>query len=357
MNIYVKAYLDKNLGDDLMLIQLIRNTHIKDKLFVHCEAGNLEFYQKLLTEYPQVTLVDCPLRKIPQKYGTKFFSWILQIGGSVLMGNSYKGCWYRTLNYFLIRRLQNAGAKYGIIGCNVGPYKNSITRFFVKLEISSTNFMTVRDQFSFNFIKRENSSKKQVYIFPDILVEAADDFQVEHINDKRKKCLGVSVHGPSSQILNQRLSQICSDYIRCTDGNILLLCFHAGKQDDEKAAYMVYSKIPIELRQNVEIIRHSTDYLNLLKKIGYCTEILAIRFHAAILAISQNIPFMAVAYNCKMSNYLNDIGVKGLGLEEFTSIDSKELVYKLLNDPIIPDDQWKLNSNQHFEILRRELDG
>lgn len=357
MNIYVKAYLDKNLGDDLMLIHLIRNIHIKDKLFVHCEAENLEFYKGLLSKYPQVTLVDCPLRKIPQKFGTKFFSCILQIGGSVLMGSSYKGCWYRTLNYFLIRRLQNAGAKYGIIGCNVGPFKNSFTKFFVKLEIKSADFLTVRDQFSFSFIKKEYSSEKRVCVFPDILVEAADNLEVVHTTNKRKKCLGVSVHGPSSRILNQKLSQICSDYIRYTDGNILLFCFHVGKQNDEEAASMVYSKIPLELSKNVEIIRHSTDYLNVLKKIGDCTEILAIRFHAAILAISQNIPFMAVAYNCKMSNYLSDIGVKGLELEEFTSMSSKELVYKLLYDPIIPQSHWKLNSNQHFELLRRELDG
>lgn len=357
MNIYVKAYLDKNLGDDLMLIHLIHHIDLKDKLFVHCQEDNLGFYKELLHEYPQVTLVNCPLRKIPKNFGLKFFSCILQIGGSVLMGNSYTGCWYRTLNYFLIRCLQINGVKYGILGCNVGPFKNEFTKRFVKLEISSADFLTVRDQFSYHFIKRVCGSDKQVSVFPDILVKTADNLGIVQTAIKPMKCLGISVHGPSGDVVNEALTELCIDYIRNTAGRVLLFCFHVGEQRDEEAAVWIYSKIPVQLRQSVEIVRHSIDYRNVLTRIGDCTEILAIRFHAAILAISQNIPFIAVAYNNKMSNYLKALNVKGVELEEFSKMSGKDLLHKLLYEPIIPQNQWKLDSEQHFEILRRELDG
>jgi polysaccharide pyruvyl transferase WcaK-like protein len=172
MNIYVKAYLDKNYGDDLMLVRLAGSVDPSCVLYINCEKPMEDYYHNLLKEFSNYKFIQCPLRNI-HRYGKNFFACILLIGGSVLQGNNFKGCFYRFLNTCEIGFMRAHGTPYAIVDCNTGPFINRITELFVRGELRQAALVTTRDSASLKFIKNSIGKKTRVYQYPDMLMTAA----------------------------------------------------------------------------------------------------------------------------------------------------------------------------------------
>lgn len=353
MNIYVKAYLDKNLGDDLMLYHLLNyfsNNNSEHIFYIHCEKHLVEYYNNLLREFLNYKLIQCILRRI-NRYNIKF-NLILQIGGSVLQGKKYSGCWYRFLNCRLFDKLKRVGINYIIIGCNTGPFKNSFMEYFVKKEISKTSLITTRDINSFNYIK-DIVSKDTVHYFPDILFGISNIINIKEKNESN--ILGIAVHGKSKEIISGFLAEFCEIYNNKTNSKIRLFCFDAGIEDDLTAANMIYERVLN--KENIEIICHEASYNNFLSSMSECNRIVAIRFHAAIIASAIKIPYITISYNNKMRNFMNDINHinKDFPVESINSTSIQEFIDILINDPVIPNDNMGINNSGHFKTLMNWL--
>jgi polysaccharide pyruvyl transferase WcaK-like protein len=172
-----------------------------------------------------------------------------------------------------------------------------------------------------------------------------------------RKYLGIAVHGPSGAKINGFLSRVCNEYIRQTSGRIKLFCFDVGTQADDKSAEDVL--YTANDKNMIEIVRNSTDYCFIINQMAECYRILAVRFHAAILAVSLGIPFLTISYSNKMSNFLSDIGKsqKERHVSEVSEIDAELFVKELIDNPIVPETAWPRGADEHLSKLKEFLKG
>jgi len=344
MNIYLKIYLDRNFGDDLMLYKFV-GYFFYATIYVHCENHMLDFYSELLFKFKNVKLIECPLREI-DAYGNGFFDYIVLLGGSTLQGNRYMGCWYRFLNCRLIKKQKQFGTKYAIIGCNTGPFKNKITKYFVKKELRCAEIVTTRDKNSFELISF-STNISEIYYYPDILFDLSE----KHSTCEGKKGLAISVYGPETDNTVTFLAQLCDCYIKKTGENVKLICFDIGKENDVQAADAVYALSG--QKEKIDIIKHEPTCEQIISSIGSSRIVLAIRFHAAILAASLGIPFLTMSYSNKMRNFMKDINKadKDTPINIVSTLSPNDYLHELLNNPVYPINEWGENCNNHFIVL------
>ena len=353
MNLYIKMYLNKNLGDDLMLIKFVEYFN-EYNIYVDCQVIYAGYYDELLKEYSNIILIQCPLRKIEKVFGKGFFKCIVLLGGSVLQGNKYSGCWYRFLNCLHFKKYKKNGTRYAIIGCNTGPFKNNFMRYFVKLELNKADLITTRDTDSFEFIKNVTRSKKTpIHYFPDILFclsNRDNDF------DKNNKVLGISVHGPTKEKTSQFLANVCNEYLLNDGEKIKLFCFETGLNNNDKDAAEIIKSMVIK-RDCVELICNENNMKEFINNFISCERIIAVRFHASIIATAFNMPFISISYSNKTKNYMSDIKCidKNISIDVLDKTPEKDFLYLLNHNPAMPNMNFKKNHEGHFDVLNKYL--
>ena len=344
MNIYLKIYLDMNFGDDLMLLKFAEY-YSNAVIYVHYEPHTYDFYTELLRNFTNVKLIRCPLREI-KTYGKGFFNYIVLLGGSTLQGNSYKGCWYRYLDCVFLKKQKKYGTKYAILGCNTGPFKNNITKYFVKKELRCAEIITTRDKNSYEFIS-DSVRKCVIHYFPDILFDIAKN----DLCDEERYGLGISVYGPAKNMCVRFLSQLCDTYTLETGKKVKLICFDVGNEDDVSAAEIIMELS--NCKENISIIKHEPSCQKIISAVSGCELIIAIRFHAAIIAASLGIPFLTFSYNNKMRNFMEDIGEadKDTPLSTADALNPKNYLKKLFENPVLPKNEWRTKCDGHFKAF------
>lgn len=344
MDIYVKAFLDNNYGDDLMLVKLIKSSP-DDFFFIYAECEYIEnIYNLMLDNFQNYMFVNENIRDIRNN---DFFDCIVLLGGSTLQGNKYKGCFYRLLNIINIRRIKHI--KYIILGCNVGPFKNKITEFFVKHEIKSADMITCRDSYSYNYISKIN---KNVKLYPDMLFNSCNNLEIYKIHDNSKYILGISILYTMTEKQIYSFAYFIDKYISETKNNVYIFAFSTGNNNDYKIALDILNKC--RNKDNVEIICNSYDYTYILKKLSECNRIIALRFHSAVLGLSLNIEVSPIIYSNKMENLINDLSYEGkyiyldkLNLDDYDNIFYTNKLYAA--DHIIKD------AENHIKDLKNLL--
>jgi len=352
--IFVKAFLDQNLGDDMMLIELFRffpNT----AFYLSCDENHEVYYKTLFSDYANVELTRIPLYQI-SKFGKDYFSGIVQIGGSILQGVRMIGCYYRWRNIHTILKQKKRGLFYNIIGCNIGPFLNKITQEFVKEEIKSSDCISVRDKESSEFVKKIPYRGKLIYA-DDILLSATK--RILKDSYKKEGCLGISVMLPLP--LRQKKDEIiysytslAEEYIRRTNCSVKLLCFNTGDQGDDQIAKAITSKCVFP--EKISIVRYSCGNVSeMIAAIASCQAILAVRFHSLILAYAAEVPIYPVIYSGKTKNFLRDIGwqKEDIQMKNFAQIDFDKVVDDiLLKRNLLVASAENFSSERHFDYLK-----
>ena len=334
--------MDRNFGDDLMLVELLRGFP-KNRFYINCDKSMHAFYHDIFKEFQNFVLTDIPLKKV-HKFGFGFFQFIVLIGGSTLQGSRNKGCYYRFLNVVSISLARIFKTKYCIVGCNTGPFINKFTEFFVKLELRCASFITTRDDASFNLISIANKKAKK-YKIPDMLFDLGEKYNTKKSSDINH--LGIcAFNSPKDSLASDKknsfFAEVIDEYINITGGKVSLFAFDIGKQNDMVIAKKIYDLV--NNKSNVNIVSHSTNYYDIVNGIAECSKVVAVRFHSAIIALSLNIPVIPVIYSNKMSNLLDDLGYNSqyIYLDKIENMDTKTFLNVIMNSS----DDLKLNSYQ-----------
>lgn len=354
-HIFVKVFLDQNLGDDLMLLKLAQ--YFPDTTFyISCPHALQKAYRTLLIETANTVLADTELKDI-MSFGTHFFQAIIQIGGSILQGTRNMGCFYRYRNIRTIKKMKKAGVPYFIVGCNTGPFINRLTEYFVKLELRSAAGISTRDKASRDFIEKSVNKKLPVYYGDDILLDSMNFFR---IHKKDKGYLGISVFNSGNEsFVNERVikayATIADRYIERTNKKVVLLALDTGNQNDSLLAEKVLGLM--ENKDKARIVSYEIgNPLAILQEIASCQYMVAVRFHSMILALSAGVKVFPVIYSNKTENFLDDNGYANKTyLSKLAELDADNLV-----DTLIEEDQYMLlerqySSETHFSMLRKML--
>lgn len=325
MNIMVFAYLDNNLGDDLM-IRLAAERFPQHQFLLY---SNSSMVRNTFYKYPNITV-----QKISAQHSDlRRIDFHLTIGGSLFQVATLKHQLNRLLHLRRIKTLDRMKVRSAVLGANLGPFLNRVSEKIVEWELRNKDLITFRDRYSLEITKTFSLKRgNRLHLGNDIVYS----LHSKSIPADPKSGLGISVY--RSQAVDENncenyraLAAIADEYIRKTGKSVHLFAFDTGNENDLVAAHLI--KKEAKHKENFTIEPYLGDQDDILRKIKACERIIAVRFHSAILADVFRIPFLPVIYSDKTKHLLQDRGFNGLSLRlsDLTSkLDAGEIADMLI---------------------------
>lgn len=348
MIIAIWAYLDNNLGDDMM-VKLMAGRFPEHSFILYTDASIIK---ETFKDSKNITVK--PTREV-NKDLSDIGAYIV-LGGSVFLITNIRQQISRLRGLLRFSKLKKNKVIIATLGSNLGPYSNKFGIKLTEWQLRYCDLVTVRDRDSYDLIKTFNKVKN---------FHLADDIVYNYSNvlgSRTAKCgLGISVYrslrtGENNQNNYYALAQIADKYIERTGKKVSLFAFDSENENDLSAAHHIFNLAG--KKENIEIVPYIGNQDEFLDKFQNCERMIAIRFHSAILSDIFNIPFLPIVYSNKMQNLLDDRGFDGviikiedlnmkLDLESVVDniISGKKLFKKFI--------QNKGNSNIHFDELEK----
>ena len=349
INILVSGYLDRNFGDDIM-IRILADRLKEHKLYLKTNR------KELLIPFKDIDNVF----ELEENEKVNFDAMVRVIG-SGFMTNSKIGLYYAIKDLMYYKKQKKKCKNLITIGCNVGPFSNKFAEFILKRQMNYFDLITTRDENSYDYVKR-HTKKAIVSCYPDIAFSIPQNWLPKE--KSVENCLGISAYRNNSKpYLNYdyyfAMAKIADEYIGRTGKKVLIFAFDIENENDIVSAYTIKSLC--KGAEMIEIILHIDNGDNIIKNMARCSNIIAVRFHSAILAMRLGIPFFPVIYSEKLNNVLNDLNYTGERVlySEAKSIDVPRLVSSL----IAPKDNFVIDSlifekaNGHINALKEFLGG
>ncbi|HWR23324.1 MAG TPA: polysaccharide pyruvyl transferase family protein [Feifaniaceae bacterium] len=360
--ILLKFYLDVNLGDDVMIAMLLRRFP-EHQFFIYTKS-TLNY--GIFEQYPNLFLLRRGYLK--ELCGKTKYDAYLVLGGSVLDYNRWIGLLYQIKEIILCVCARIKGVKTMVIGANTTQFPDRwyafLYRFVFFLRIRLLHLITVRDRFSYRRISKYGEGK--THCFPDIVFgyggqkDAGTDGPAHAPSGQ---VLGISVffHSGSSRreaSVYRPFAQAADLFLARGGEKVLLTAFDTGRSNDSYAVLQVYRMIAEKDR--VELVFYNGDIAAFLQKLHTCSRFICVRFHALVLALMAQIPFMPVIYANKCRNLLDDLGYTGPApnLLDLPAADPAQLLRMdpfLLGDEALKEAAEK--SRGHFDVLEAYLNG
>lgn len=304
--VLLRFYANKNLGDDLMIEQLLNNL---PQFEFYALSRNKEALGVFL-EYPNFKILSRPIWALFRQH---FDAYVL-VGGSVLNYDHISGL-YEQIKEILLCSLQRLHrTKTIVLGANMSNIPGSmfalLSRSILRLRIRLLDLITVRDSFTAEQL-HEFAADKLTYS-PDIVF----GIPMPRKEDKNRdgQILGISVYAggrsPGSQCFCDQLVYIIDRYLEREDRSAVLFAFHAN--EDVPAMRRVLGRI--KKSEQVNMIVYDGNRQAFLEQISRCDRFIAIRFHAIVLCFKLGIPFVPIIYSNKSKNLLDDMGYRDMRL-------------------------------------------
>ncbi|MHA6647229.1 polysaccharide pyruvyl transferase family protein [Aerococcus urinae] len=354
MLIYLDAYMELNLGDDLFIkticerypqveFQIILSSNYKNSSLSKINNLKIKYISPFISKVSKIIYKIFPsinyLKMIEKNYIRRSKA-VVTIGGSLFIEDS---SWKEN-----IKRLKEnveCSTNYFIIGSNFGPYKTEVYfDTYCKL-FSNLTDICFRDIYSYELF----NSKINCRYAPDIIFSMRNDNIVIH------KTTPYIVISPIDLTLKKKIEVQLDKYeyilsevskILIAKGFKIVLMGFCESENDHKA---------IQRISNLISSIHCSSYLykgdleEALSIIKSADGIIATRFHSLILSLLYNISVYPIAYSNKTINFLNDIDFKG------DYLDLENL--KKSNRKIINSIQCQLLDNKidvNIEALKKE---
>lgn len=311
-SVYLHAFLDLNVGDDLFVHKMISS--YPDVRFVMIAKKP---YKKMLAKYSNVTVYETdtfPLNVCRKLQIDEQVRWRIShdcdygvyVGGSIFIEYSDwkdQHVWYKEL--FSNDRLY-------IMGCNWGPYRTEQFKDNMTAVLSGMKDICFRDKYSYNTF----SHLTNVRYAPDILF-GMDWSPYARIEEKKQVLISVVDCCSRSVGLKEYMSdynQFIGGLTECfVDlGYHVVLCAFWERNGDLSAADKIRESLPQQIQKETSIANYCGINLDhILKLVAESEYIVATRFHAMILGLSAKKKVLPIIYNQKLRTVLEDLSFDG----------------------------------------------
>lgn len=282
MNILLKGYFDKNLGDDVMQLILVRA--LRDCAF-YVYHGQEEMLFHLKNEENVYINKEC-----------ESFDACVNIIGTGFQFNGRRVCIEK-----LIADLMHKEKKFpktAVIDCSIEKICGKLSKYITKKELKKYDFISTRDEFSKKTIA-ELTGKENISLHRDVVFSLDDAYIYPKTEEN---CLGVIVVNRHNSHENYKyietIAQACDDYIEKNNKKVLLFAFDTGIENDTSAALSV--KALMNNKDMAEIVCYNSDFEYIMKNIAKCEKIISSRFHGAICSLLTEVPVMIIGDNLKV---------------------------------------------------------
>lgn len=364
--VYIQAYLNLNLGDDLF-VRYLANKYPNVSFYMKAPT----IYKKVFYDISNIFIIPSDKKSMLQKkiYGRldeflkKKSNMIIFIGGSIFM--EYKN-WNNIISWY--DYLFSSNETY-VLGANFGPYKTEKYREELEKIFIKVSDVCFRDLFSFNSFK----SLKNVRYAPDILFgfeylpkikkeEKKVFISVIDLKNRKKYPENLDVYSKDYLIFLKKIVEIYGN----KGFDIILSSFCENQRDSDTIKYIINS-VDLCIQNKISVLIYDgTNWKSILDQIYSSSCVIATRFHCIVFALKYKVPVLPIIYNKKTENLLNDINFQGncIEIDKINKNQINEFITNTCNENIIfenavLDDESlnKLSSNSlnHFEKINSVL--
>lgn len=352
--VFIKAYICRNLGDDLfikILTDRYKNKFICTSLnkYLAKYNNNIKVYNNLFILLKYKFFKESLKKNIIYDvfdYKKEKADIMINIGGSLFIeGNTMK--YYENLykNYNKVYK------PYYILGANFGPYKNEeFVELIEKNVFEKAEDICFRDEYSYNKFKHLKNVRKAADIVFSLNI---DKFKIENRNQ-----VVISVKKISKE-LNDKYEQKIIDFIKFfseKDYKIILMSF-CKSEGDEEAIKSILSKVDKKYKNNISQFMYDGNIDEALDVIAKSKIVVGTRFHANILGMLFNKVVIPISYNHKTINTLKDLNFKGKymdinNMDDFNVYDLTDEDLKYICDV----SEQRKDAENHFKELDKILE-
>lgn len=355
---FISRYGSKNIGDELIVRELEKLIlkHVEDidrynfnlvnftsldegfnhkqsnSEFIGTKSFSRRIYEKYIRKTPIVAIIRDLLNKKRARESKNLENYRLKLKSSDLLiiggGNAFFDTEKYSSSYYyielIIKEAINLKIPIYILNIGVGPF---ITRGQLENTIRTlkdVDYITVRDEISYNLLKPINNKNKKVFRTVDpvlFLKGKKNDFA------NSPKYIGVNVM--DIRLANYSYEQY-KDYINTlasvisylsnlgTEYKITIFC--TEKKDIIALQQLQRNPALNSQNKNISFIQKTNlnDILDVYKRLDL---LIGTRMHSTILAFSQGIPFVGISWQQKMDGFFDliDYNQNLIQLDDFVN--------------------------------------
>ena len=325
--IYLRAYLNENLGDDLF-VQIIAQRYSERKFQIFASDGypvkfgnNVHFcfskkkYGKLLNE---VKIYDVlrnskirrkllpiffrPDYKKERKIAKKAKINVYVIGSGFMEGGK-KGFWQR-----LEDKLYYSNRPY-LLGCNFGPFSSNEYKEQYKKLFSQATDVCFRESYSyeiFNSLSNVRWESDIVFSYNGCIDESFCQYNKKYIVISVVNLDKDGTRNSNKDLYYNYVSRIAESFLK-QKTKVVFVGF-CRKQGDDIAIEKVMNNISQEFVNQIEIINYPQKNIPYILGVFKNAEsVFASRYHAGIIGMMYERKTYFLSYSDKTKNVLNDI--------------------------------------------------
>lgn len=337
MKVFLKAYLEKNLGDDLF-VYIIANRYNKTEF----TAFSYEKYSKLsdnliIKSNPKIRLFIRLINKlirelkfnnyiVPENLYKRDKDILIHIGGSLFCEKNNMKYWRNTLKL----EYYKCNLKYYILGSNFGPYKNDEFVTLMNEFFSKAEDVCFREEYSYNLFKNLPNVR-----YASDIVFTLNTSDIKIINSKKVIMSVVDCGRKAKQeykeLYENKIIEMSRYFIK--NGYEVTLISYCKAEKDEEAIESILAKCDSKLKEKINTYYYRGNIEEALNVMGDCQIVVGTRFHANIIGLLLGKTIIPIAYSDKTINVLKDMNFNGrvLKVQDIDKFDVNSLTEDDLN--------------------------
>ncbi len=338
INILLNGYVAQNLGDDLF-IKYICNRYKNLMFYLCCEKTFFATFKEiknlnLISSIEEINNVDLQIL----------------IGGSVFMQSRTRNISEKYKSDSALRFSKQI--PFIVLGANFGPYTSEEFPKQYEDYFKSTALTVFRDEYSYRLFPYPN-----IYWAPDILL----NYPLPTVKKQKtvtisciKKNLRTGIPDYDEEAYFEKIREIAEQYV--SNGYKILLAAFCKKQEDDKAADIIFAGLTSLAKSNTSILIYEGDTSDFFAEFLASSYIIGTRFHSVILGWNANIPVFPIEYNSKMTNAIKSYGFNGSHsfISEFCNLNFEFINSNLCSQKGI-NENIRVAAENHFLLVDKFL--
>ena len=261
-------------------------------------------------------------------------------GGSLLQDvTSAKSLLYYL---FVIGISQLFKKKTIIFAQGIGPLNNPFLRFLTMNLLKKADYITVRDNNSFDLLSKYNIKA----------IKCDDPVWNIQLSATEKTCkTGIQLR--SFNCVNEdflkKLAENINKYYSQKE-----ICIFSLQNKIDMEICNKFKELLIQINPNIKAnVIENTSNSEAINNIAKCDELIAMRYHACLIAIKTGVKLLPLSYDIKVETLAKEFGLSYLDLKNKTDIDS--VFSDFYNKNISYNDEKIQNLNYNFKTLEEHI--
>lgn len=339
MKILLDAYFDNNFGDDLF-VDILLNRYPNDQFFVFWQWVTERVLQRA-ERFPNLVIFpgDCAYQEKMN------FDAYIMIGGDVLPnGMNYKN----RIN--AMKHVKECGGYVAMLGFSL----------YEKYEEQTINDLEIMTGLADSIVIRDHASVCRLKeMIPGVHVTESTDMVFAALQKRsvvQRDILGIiprrKLYSTDEEYENycKSMAKIADAYLELDDSRkVRFLAFSTGEYDDRVASKDIIARM--KHQNDVEMKAYEEDIESFYLEIAECRAMLPTRFHGTLISVLQEIPFVPVTYEVKVTQLLDELGYEGIRIPygvEIADDEAEQIITEIEN--------WNIPDNKYADYQgKREL--